>query len=39
VECAGDTELGLNAHDSSLHISEGTCCLSAKVSSRAHECS
>ena len=24
VECAGDTELGLNAHDSSLHVIEGT---------------
>ena len=36
VKSAGDTELGLDAHNSALHIFEGTGCLSADVSSRAH---
>ncbi|ETZ97234.1 hypothetical protein I547_7291 [Mycobacterium kansasii 824] len=32
MEGAGDTELGLDAHDSSLHVIEGTGCLDAVVS-------
>lgn len=35
VERAGDTELGLDAHNSSLHVIEGTGCLTATVSNRA----
>src|SRR5882757_5355564 len=31
VERAGDTELRLDAHDSTLHVIEGTGCLSATV--------
>ncbi|CFE52131.1 Uncharacterised protein [Mycobacterium tuberculosis] len=26
VKCAGDTELGFDAHDSTLHVFEGTGC-------------
>ncbi|ARR77915.1 hypothetical protein MOTT12_02251 [Mycobacterium intracellulare subsp. yongonense] len=32
MECAGDPELGLDAHDSSLHVIERTGCPSMTVS-------
>ena len=35
VKCAGDTELGLDAHNSPLHVIEGTGCLTATVASLA----